>query len=196
MTTPRRATLAPNGGQTIRVRAGATGDVPPGEYRTHLTVTAIPPADTGITAEQAAGQRDGELSFRLNSVLGLSIPVIIRIGPIDVRAEVRDAKIEFEQLSPAPNTPPVRTAVLSLNIARLGANSLFGNVEVRGTKEKGNRDPLGIARGVGVYTEIDTRMLRVPLRRIPDKGEALEISFLDDDTAPGKLLNKVTLTAP
>jgi hypothetical protein len=196
LTTPRRATLAPGGGQTIRIRAGATTDVPPGEYRTHLTVTELPPADTGITAEQAAGQEDGALSFRLTSVLGISIPVIIRVGPVDVRGELRDLKLAYEDLVPEPGKPAVRTAVFSTNIARLGTNSLFGNIEIRGTKERGARDPLGVARGVGVYTEIDTREMRVPLRRIPAKGEQLEISFIDDDSAPGRVLHKATFTVP
>ena len=50
---PRRVTLAPGKGQTIRIRATPEGGAGASEYRTHLTVTTVPPRDVGFTAEQA-----------------------------------------------------------------------------------------------------------------------------------------------
>jgi len=52
---------------------------------------------------------------------------------------------------------------------------------------------LGQSRGVGVYTEIDRRSIRIPLTRAPEPGEHLEVTFTDDDTSPGKLLAKLVL---
>ena len=52
---------------------------------------------------------------------------------------------------------------------------------------------LGVVRGVGVYTEIDRRFIRIPLARAPAPGEHLEVTFTDDDTSPGKLLAKIVL---
>jgi len=49
--TPRRVTLQPNESQTIRLRALRPSNLALGEYRTHLTVTALPPEDVGLTAE-------------------------------------------------------------------------------------------------------------------------------------------------
>lgn len=193
LTTPRRARLMPSKGQTIRIRAGAAGTVPPGEYRTHLTITAVPPADVGITAEEAASTREGELRFRVNSVLGVSIPLIVRVGPVDVRAGIENARITYEQIAPGPNQPPRRTPVLSLDLVRMGANSLFGNVEVRGAAERAPKNPLGFVRGVGVYPEIDRRSLQIQLTRAPAPGEELEVVFRDDDVAPGKQLARMTL---
>jgi hypothetical protein len=193
--TPRRVKLTPNGGQAIRVRAIATADVPPGEYRTHLTVTAIPPADIGLTAEQAAAQADGQLSFRVNSVLGISIPVILRVGPIDVRAAIEHPAITYATVSPDGRSPPVKTAILSFELVRTGANSLFGDVEVRGSK-KGDATPIGVVRGIGVYPEIDRRLVKMSLRRLPAAGEKIDVQFRDDDTAPGAILSKASLMAP
>ncbi|MCA3254125.1 MAG: hypothetical protein INF91_00735 [Alphaproteobacteria bacterium] len=195
LTTPRRATLQPGSGQTIRIRAGGAAVPPPGEYRSHLTVTALPPPDTGVTAEQAANQTEGALSFRVTSILGLSIPVIIRVGPIDVRAALEKPSLSFEDISPDGVAPPKRTPVLSLDLVRLGANSLFGDIEVRGAKETGNKPPLGAVRGIGVYTEIDRRQVKIALQRTPAPGEQIEILFRDDDTKPGTVLGRVTLKA-
>jgi len=197
LATPRRAVLEPGKGQTIRVRVmpGAAETVAKGEYRTHLTITTIPPKDLGMTAEQAAGVKPGELSFTVYSVFGISIPVIVRLGDPDVRAAIDNPHLIYVDV-PGPNNGPVRrTPVLAFDIVRQGASSLFGNIEVRGAKAKG-KDPIGLARGVGVYTEIDRRAMQIPLTRAPAAGESLEIAFTDDDTSPGHVLAQSAYTAP
>jgi hypothetical protein len=199
--TPRRATLEPGKGQTIRIRAsasiaGPSGTAPTsGEFRTHLTITTVPPPSIGLTAEQAAAQKPEELRFQINSVFGLSIPVILRIGTADVRGAIENPKISTQNMSVDGIAPAKPTSVLTFQIVRLGPNSLFGNLEVRGVKEKSG-DALGIARGVGVYPEIDRRQVTIPLRRTPNPGELLEITFTDDDTAPGRLVAKTTFNTP
>ncbi len=193
--TPRRIRVAQGTGQTIRIRAASTSEVPPGEYRTHLTVTGIPPADSGLTAEEAAGRKEGELSFRINSVLALSIPVIVRVGPVDIRAAIEKAAISFENVSPDGQAPAVRTAILTLDLVRQGANSLYGDIEIKGSKKQGE-EPIGAVRGIGVYPEIERRYVRVQLTRLPAPGERIDIEFRDDDTSPGKVLSKASVAAP
>lgn len=193
--TPRRIRVVQGTGQTIRIRAASTTEVPAGEYRTHLTVTGIPPADSGLTAEQAAGRKEGELSFRINSVLALSIPIILRVGPIDVRAAIEKAAVTFDNLSPDGSAPPVRTAILTLDLVRQGANSLYGDIEIKGSRKQGE-ESIGAVRGIGVYPEIERRYVKIPLTRIPAAGERIDIEFRDDDTSPGKILSKASVIAP
>ena len=192
MVAPRRATLAPGQGQTIRLRVNAAPPDAKGEYRSHLTVTTIPPANVGTTVDDVAGQNPGELRFQITSVFGLSIPAIVRAGAVDVRAAIENPRIEYADVSPDGRAAPTRTPIMAFDLVRVGANSLFGNVEVRAA---GKREaPVGLARGVGVYPEIDRRSMRVPLTRAPAPGEKLEVAFTDDDTSPGKLL--ATVQAP
>ena len=187
MVSPRRATLAPGQGQTIRLRVGAVPPDAKGEFRTHLTVTTIPPANIGTTAEQAAAGGDpNELRFEITSVFGLSIPAIIRAEAPQVAANIENAHIEYADISLDGRSAPKRTPVMVFDLVRAGPNSLFGNIEIRPVGKKG--DPIGVARGVGVYTEIDRRLLKIPLLRAPAASEKLEITFTDDDTSPGKLL--------
>ena len=186
---PRRATLAPGKGQTIRLRVSG-GEADTGEFRTHLTITTIPPADLGLTAEQASAGAPNELRFQVNSVFGVSIPAIVRLGDLDVRAAIENLRIDYADLSLDGQSPPKRTAIATFDLVRQGTNSLFGNLEVNIAGKRG--EPLGIARGVGVYTEIGRRTLRIPLNRAPGSGEKLEITFSDDDTTPGKLLAKLS----
>jgi hypothetical protein len=190
--TPRRVTLAPGKGQTVRIRADLPPGTAPGEYRTHLTVTTIPPRDAGVTAEQASSQRGDQLSFRITSVFGLSIPVIVRQGTVEAQGRIENARFDEAMLSLDGVSPPVRTAVLRFDLRRTGTSSLFGNVEVR---SKGGRESLGLQRGIGVYTEIDHRSIQIPLRRTPKKGEALEITFTDEDTGARQVIARATVTA-
>ncbi|MBA3678442.1 MAG: hypothetical protein H0W74_13750 [Sphingosinicella sp.] len=189
---PIRATLAPGKGQTIRVRVEAP-DSGAAEYRSHLTVTTLPPRDSGLTAEQAARQGPNELSFRVQTVFGLSIPLIVRTGPVDARAQIENVRLTYTDISPDGIAPPQRTPMLNLELVRSGTSSLFGNLEVKSATVS-DKTPIGIARGVGVYTEIDRRSIRVPLRRAPKAGEQLNISFTDDDAKPGNVAARSTFT--
>jgi len=192
--TPRRAVLAPGKGQTIRIRV-----TPPpassaiGEYRSHLTVTTIPPRDTGITAEQASNRRSNELSFRVQTVFGLSIPVIVRPAAVDVQARIENVRMAYADISPDGVAPPRRTPLLTFDLVRNGKNSLFGNLEVKSASVS-EKAPLGIARGIGVYPEIDRRAVRIPLHRTPRAGEQLGITFTDDDSKPGSVTARSSFT--
>jgi len=195
LATPRRATLDPGKGQTIRVRVNPSAEttVPPGEYRSHLTVSTVPPRSVGLTAEQASKPRPDELSFTVVSVFGISIPVIVRLGAADFRAGIQNSTLSYSDISMDGKSPPARTPVLNFDVTRLGASSLFGNIEVRSPKAK---EPIGIARGVGVYREVDRRAVHIPLTRAVASGEQLEITFNDDDTSPGRVLARSAFTAP
>src|SRR5581483_10769361 len=50
---PRRVTLAPGQGQTVRLRIAGAPDPGAVELRSHLTIAALPPRDSGTTAEAA-----------------------------------------------------------------------------------------------------------------------------------------------
>jgi len=188
LASPRRVTLGPGKGQTIRLRAAPGAEISPAaEYRTHLTVTTVPPRDFGFTAEQAAAMDPNELKFSINSVFGLSIPIIVRLSDNDISARLERARLGVVNTSPDGIRAARPTPVLTADLVRAGANSLFGDLEVRASKGRSS-EVIGAARGVGVYTEIDRRTVQVPLTRSPTKGEKVEVRFTDGDTAPGKLL--------
>ncbi|MCW2348567.1 hypothetical protein [Sphingobium sp. B12D2B] len=195
LVTPRRVLLKPGTGQTIRLRAGGTGDWPAGEYRTHLTVTAVPPPDTGLTADQAANAEPGAVSFRIASVLGISIPVIVRIGTPQVEAAIENTRFTMESPGPGSelNSP---TPVVTFDLVRRGPNSLFGDVEIRKAKARREDEPLGVVRGIGVYPEIERRQVKIALRSHPQRGEQISVVFTDQDTAPGKILAQSQISLP
>lgn len=182
---PRRAVLAPGKGQTIRIRLTAPASGTAVEYRTHLTVMTVPPRSAGLTAEEAAAaESSNQVSFQVAAIYGVSIPVIVRPGTPDVRAEIANAHFK---------SSPDGSAILALDLNRLGLNSVFGNIEVR---PKGEKSPIAVARGVGVYPEIDKRAFEMPFPRLPRSGEQFEILYIDDDVTPGRTIARTLLVVP
>lgn len=185
--TPRRITLAPRASQAIRVRARPAGQGQ-GEYRTHLTVTALPAETTGFTAEQAAATGDEGLSIQVVALFSISIPVILREGAVDAHAGI-------ENLTVVPSSETGGRPALSLDLVRLGANSVYGDVEVHAGQGASDR-LVAAVRGVAVYPETPRRTVLIPLPDTVARGEPVRIVYRDDDVNKGAELATATLLAP
>lgn len=195
LATPSRVTLAPGKGKTIRLRVSLPdGGATAGEYRTHLTVTTLPPASSGLTADAAANSR-GELSFAINTVFGISIPLIVRNGDPKGNATFGSFAIDHDMQAVPGSEAPRRIAVLTVPLQRAGTASVYGNIEVRAGKGK-NSELIGLVRGIAVYPEIDQRDVRIPLVRELRHGEVLSITFVADDGKLGGELARGSYTAP
>lgn len=181
--TPRRITLQPRESQAIRVRARPGGDA--GEYRTHLTVTALPSEDTGFTVQQATQPGGGEVSLQVVALFSVSIPVIVRDGPADARAAIENPAIVQEG----------EARLLSLDLVRLGASSVYGDVEIL-SGQGADAKIITAVRGVAVYPEVARRTMVAALPAGIGAGQVLTVIYRDDDTHKGEVLAMTTLVAP
>ena len=144
---PRRVTLAPNEPQSIRIAARPPKGLPDGEYRVHLLFRAIPPA---TPVANPAGAPAKGLSFKLTPVYGVTIPVIVRLGNLSVKAGISNVRADKRDGKP----------VVELELERSGDRSTFGEVRVL---KAGVKDPIAISRAVAVYTELNERQVVVPV---------------------------------
>jgi hypothetical protein len=144
---PRRVTLAPREPQSIRIAARPPQGLPDGEYRIHLLFRAIPPS-TPVTEPASAPQKG--VSFKLIPVYGVTIPVIVRLGNLDVKAGIENVRVENRDGKP----------VIAMEIDRSGGRSTFGEVRVL---KPGVKDPIAISRAVAVYTELTQREVILPV---------------------------------
>ena len=144
---PRRVTLAPNEPQSIRIVARPPQGLPDGEYRVHLLFRAIPPATPVAKPGDAAPKG---LSFKLIPVYGVTIPIIVRLGNLDVQAGITNVHLDKKDGKP----------VVALDLTRTGARSTFGEVRVL---KPGVKDPIADQNAVAVYTEINDRKVEVPV---------------------------------
>jgi len=145
---PRRVTLAPREPQVIRVAARPPAGLPDGEYRVHMLFRAVPPA-TPVAAAAPNSQPKG-ISFALIPVYGVTIPVIVRLGNLQVTSSIENPQLE---------TKDGKRSV-ALELTRSGDRSTFGEVRVL---KAGVKDPIAIQRAVAVYTEVGKRRVSVPI---------------------------------
>ena len=162
--TPRRITLAPGQSQAIRLRLLRPAQLPDGEYRTTLTVSALPPEDTGLTVDQAVNAGSEKLSIQAIALFGISIPVIVRNGQLTSQVKIDAAQASGDKVQ--------------LKLARTGLGSVYGDIKVREKDAKG--DVIGSIRGISVYDEVDSRLVSIPLTRAVRSGEPLFLTYHDD----------------
>ena len=143
---PRRVTLPPGQPQAIRISARPPAGLADGEYRLHLLFRAIPKP----RPVEQAGTTEG-ISFRLTPIYGVTIPVIVRLGRLQVEAAIADVRVAQRDGRPA----------VAVDLTRAGDRSTFGAVEVW---KEGEDTPIARLGGVAVYTELDQRTVLVPVR--------------------------------
>lgn len=176
---PRRVTLPPNQPQVIRVAARLPEGLPDGEYRGHLLFRAIPEARTPTPADGQAQVNEGGVAIALVPIYGVTIPVIVRRGELAATATLANPRLSEE----APGRP-----VFSLDISRQGNRSLYGEILVT---VPGQPTPVIVARGVGVYTELNQRTLNLAIT--PEQAALLRsgpatIRYIEDRDAGSALI--------
>lgn len=189
---PRRVLLLGSEAQTVRIMARPPADLPDGEYRAHFTVVSVPgDIDDGFSIDDALAASKGgagNVGVTIRPRFGISIPVIVRVGETTLDVGLRD----FGFVRSADGSQ------VALTITRAGTRSAFGDLIITAP---GQDQPLVVARGIGVYPEIDQRKLQLAVN--PDfdltklrSGMTVTATFVDDDVAPGETLARQTFVVP
>lgn len=153
---PRKVTLPPNESQTIRLQFRKQGNMKDGEIRSHLyfraekELTPLGMKDPNVDSTK--------MSVRITPIFGISIPVIIRQGDLKLNVKISDVSI---------NSLNDSISQLTMHINREGNQSAYGNIRVIFHPDKGKPYEVGIANGVGVYTELSKRIFN--LRLMPNQ---------------------------
>lgn len=100
---PRRVVVAPGQNQTIRLDYRPPQNLAEGEYRSHLTIRAEPPAVSPVAPTEAdkpaepgkEADKPRGLSFRMEVLLSYSLPVVVRRGVPSVDVAITGVKPEM-----------------------------------------------------------------------------------------------------
>ncbi len=145
---PRKILLAPGQPQQIRLSLRKPENIADGEYRVHMLFRAIP--EEGIEQLAAnAGESQG-IAIQLRPIYGVTIPIFIRHGAIDAKANINNVSQTVVDGQP----------MLAVNIGRDGKKSVYGAIKVL---QSGAKKPVGYVRGVAVYPEVNQRTILVPI---------------------------------
>jgi len=167
---PRTVTLPPNGSQVIRMQYRKMPDMINSEYRSHVYFRAVP--NEKLLGDEQVNNDTTSIGIKLVPIFGISIPVIIRNGDLQVKVDL--TKIELDRKSDTvPN--------LTITFERSGDKSVYGDLSILWTPAQGDPIEVGVVRGIAVYTPNKLRKFRMQLRNVPgvdySKGKLL-IKFM------------------
>ena len=139
---PRRVILPPGEPQAIRISARPGAEIPDGEYRAHMSFAALPKVRPVAPADDGSASQG--LTIKIEPIYGITIPIIVRKGNLEVSAGLANPRLEE-----TPEGP-----IFAVDIPRTGQASFYGDLLVY---PQGKDEPAFVARGLGVYPEISSR---------------------------------------
>lgn len=191
MYTPRQITLQPGETQTIRVSVRKPAELADGEYRSHMQFDQVVAAAGASNLEDAAKQEPGKMNLMVQTLIGTSIPVIVRHGQTSATVSLSDLKIVPAEKEAGP--------FLSIRFNRQGNQSVYGDVVATYTPAGGESVEVGRVNGLAVYVPNITRTARIPLN-LPEgtvlKGGSIKLTYSDRPEDGGKLLAETSVNVP
>lgn len=169
---PRQVTLGPGEDQVVRISVRKPADLPELEYRYYLNFQLLPQA--GDPANVTAPPQG--ISFDIQPVYGLAIPVIFRNGNLRGTAGLADLALQ-----PAQSGKP---ATFTFHLTRAGNASIYGHVMATFVPRSGGMaEEVGGVKGLAVYTDQSQRLVRLPIQRPggePLRAGRLHLTFTPD----------------
>jgi P pilus assembly chaperone PapD len=185
---PRQVTLQPGSAQVVRLMIRKPEGLADGEYRSHLHFEKQPGAAELATSVEA-GPGTQQIGVMLKTLIGASIPVIVRHG-------ASEARVSLAALALAPSAPG-KAPALAFRIERAGNSSVYGDLSAVFTPHGGAGHVIGKAGGVAVYTPNPVRHAQLQLAPgAALSGGELRLSYRERPEAGGKLLAEATLALP
>ena len=170
---PRQVTLAPGETQVVMLQCRRKADMKAGEYRSHLWFRAENNYEPLKKKEPSLDSN--QLSVTITPIFGITIPVIIRSGAVNVSAALSDLKLETKQDT---------IQYLKFTINRTGNISIYGDFIIEYIPVIGKPYVVGNVRGVGVYTNINKRNIAIKLKNNSGKiltDGKLKVKFISND---------------
>ncbi len=184
---PRSMTLKPDESQTVRILVKMKGDLPDGEYRSHLQVR-MTENDLDLATNKPA--TDGA-SVVLKPKMTTVIPVIIRNGATSYKVSVDEAQL----VTGGGDGKPVPQVKLALSFS--GNRSVLGDVKVTHVAAEGKETQLAFFRGIAIYRGLAKREQTVDLT-VPEgvnvhKGR-LRVAFMSQEAEGSQVLSEKEIT--
>lgn len=153
---PRQVTLAPGEPQVIMLQCRRKVGMLSGEYRSHIYFRAE--KNYKPLGMKNSDKEPTQVSVQITPVFGISIPIIIRSGTVNVSTTLSNMKLETQQDT---------INYLSLTLNRSGNISVYGDLTIEYFPTKGKPYEIGMVKGISVYTNTNRRNVLIKLNKIP-----------------------------
>lgn len=188
---PRQITLAPGTAQVVRVMVRKPEGLALGEYRSHLHFEKLADAADLASSVDPGPGGEARIGVLLKTLIGASIPVIVRHGALDASVALAQLTLQPGQGGQAP--------VLAFVLERGGNSSVYGDLHASLVTRAGSEHLLARASGVAVYTPNSLRRASLSLT-LPEgvtlEGGQLRLTYRERPEAGGKLLAEAVLALP
>lgn len=175
---PRQIELKPGQSQIVRLMLRKPRGLADGEYRSHMLLQALPKTSKSDIAKAVETSGD-EISVEITTIVGVSIPVIVRNGKLD-------AEVSLTNVSFVKSTDPEQKSKIVLDMNRSGTKSIYGDFRVTYIDETGQAEIVGNVKGVAVYTPNTLRHFLIPIDDRADNREYSNGHFQVTFSEPGK----------
>lgn len=150
---PRTVTLAPNEAQVVKMQLTNTDKLTSGEYRSHVYFRAVP-------NQLALGEVDNKIdtssiAVKLIPIYGITIPVIIRVGELNVKADFSNFVVEINNGIPR----------FEATIHRTGNMSIYGDITINHVSATNKVTKMDVYKGVAVYTPNTERRFSMEIQK-------------------------------
>jgi P pilus assembly chaperone PapD len=173
---PRQVRLGPGERQVVKILARRNANMEPGEYRSHLLFSALPP-ESKETNEAVDG-----MSMKLHVLVSYSIPVMLNVDYTAPEIFVSDVKVNER----ADKDNKFADVIVSLN--KKGNYSAYG--KVKAYFKAGNEDnyqEVGVLNSVSMFGEANTYTANVTWVNSPSARQGtLKIRYEGDAEFSGK----------
>lgn len=180
---PRKVTLAPNEGQTVKVQLRNAQGLNEGEYRSHLYFRA---EEKKAPLGETKKAKDSVISVKLKPIFGISIPCIVRKGENTTTVAISD--IELIALDN-------NAYGMQFHLNRTGNMSAYGDVTINYITPANKVYEVAKMKGVGLYTPGNLRIVKIKLEEsevINFEGGEFKVIFTENESK--KILAEANLT--
>jgi P pilus assembly chaperone PapD len=147
----RQITLPARSSATLRVLLRKPANLTAGEYRSHLIVTELPIVEPPSTETDP----NAPIAIRITTVLGISIPVLVRSGETSARAVTPTVK-----RVPVPDQPLLDT--VDVRLESVGNRTIFLDLRLISTRQR-RGEPIFQSKGTAIYAPVNVRSLSMSL---------------------------------
>lgn len=152
---PRQVQLSPGQSQVIRAIARKPRNLAPGEYRSHLEITALPIiSDQSLTDLLGGDNKAVLVQANSGTSVGISMPIILRHG--QTRASVQLKSVQLV----ANRQDKITSAIVDLGLN--GNQSTYGHIKLQ-LENHGSWQDIGLIRGYALYTPYPGNQVRIPV---------------------------------
>lgn len=176
---PKQVTLAPKQRQTVKLLLRNPGNLPVGEYRSHLKFTALPTQDN--TADS-----NNQTKLKLNLLMSYTMPVMYRKGTVRVAPNIDNLSLVTVQ--------ETGKTFIKVQLSHDDLYSTSGRLVAYWTAPGQARKQVGLINGYNFYPELRTAEVKVPWPSFKLEPGVLEVRYEGQQEFSNLLLAEQRLT--